>query len=76
MRKKILPVSNGELKEQPLICFVLVRRAIIDENKTPSPHYSSITHDFRVLTEADIKCLEEVVLAWIDRVAAGRPYIL
>ena len=30
---------------------------------------------FRLNTEANIKCLEEVVLFWIERVANRRPYV-
>ena len=32
-------------------------------------------HSLRLNTEAHIKYLEEIVLAWIERVAAGEPYV-
>ena len=32
-------------------------------------------HDLRLNMETKIKCLEEVVLSWVERVAAGRHYV-
>ena len=31
--------------------------------------------ELKLNMEANIKCLEKVVLPWIDMVAAGRPYV-
>ena len=36
---------------------------------------SIFSHGLGFNTEPYIKCLEEVVLAWIQRVTAGRPYV-
>ena len=61
-----------------------------DENWTPSPHHdvlgwsltmvtlcfhSFFPHSFRLNKEDYIKDREEVLLLWIKRVAAGRPYV-
>ncbi len=36
---------------------------------------SIFPHNLRLSTEACLKCLKEVVLTWIERMAAGRPKV-
>ena len=56
----------------------------IDENQIPCPHHKDgdiiplfiFSHGLRLNTEADVKCLEEVLLPWIERLTAWRrPYV-
>ena len=67
--------------EVPVRRFQSVRLSVwgqihipIDENLTPSPHdvwSGDFTHLF-ILPHLSIKCLEEVVLLWIERMATVR----
>ena len=86
--ENFLPGSDGELAEQPLACRVHMRYTNIDENQwvhimvfVVVTSNGDIMHLFIFLycltlyTEFCIKCLEEVVLFWIERLAARRSYV-
>ena len=81
--RKFLPGSDGELIKQPLTCSVLTRCIVM---KTKHPVHIMVfgvvscdgdvmppfifLHGLNLNIEAYIKCLQKIVLLWIERVAA------